>query len=144
MVLVRYSVLTLASSVQFLVFLICMIAPYFVVLFVLFVLSVLGVLLVPRFLIQRATPTLFHRSRDRLGGMSTHFDGKLWQEKVIPRFSGTAPNAYTEGDIASFPLYAGQSVGMVHDILPAGAVVVAMVEGAKSIIRGRLSGLVVV
>lgn len=62
---------------------------------------------------------------------------------MIPRFSGTAPNAYTEGDINSFPLYAGQSVGMVHDILPAGAVVVAMVEGAKSIIRGRLSGLVV-
>ena len=76
--------------------------------------------------------------------MSTDCDRKLWQEKVISRFSGTAPNAYTDGDIKSFPLYAGQSVGMVRDILPAGAVVVAMVEGAKSIVRGRLSGLVVV
>lgn len=79
-----------------------------------------------------------------VGRMSNDCGRKLWQEKVVPRFSGTAPNAYTEGDIKSFSLYAGQSVGMVRDILPAGAVVMAMVEGAKSIIRGRLLGMVVV
>ena len=79
-----------------------------------------------------------------IGEASTDCFQLLWQKEDIPRFSGTAPNACTEGDIKSFPLYAGQSVGMVQDILPAGAVVAAMVEGARGIIKERLSQLAVV
>ncbi|XXG86420.1 hypothetical protein AAC387_Pa11g1320 [Persea americana] len=43
-------------------------------------------------------------------------------EKEIRRFAGTVPNATTTGDIESMVMYAGEGVGLVKEILPAGEV----------------------
>ncbi|XP_068641524.1 uncharacterized protein [Aristolochia californica] len=56
-------------------------------------------------------------------------------EKDIRRFAGTVPNPTTTGDIESMVMYAGESVGLIKEILPAGEVVKNLVEGAKQIIR---------
>ena len=41
----------------------------------------------------------------------------------IPRFSATPPTRATTGDIAAMALYAGVSVGAVHGVQPAAAIV---------------------
>ncbi|XP_077213977.1 aldolase-type TIM barrel family protein [Tasmannia lanceolata] len=56
-------------------------------------------------------------------------------DKEIRRFAGTVPNATTTGDIESMAMYAGQGVGLIKEILPAGEVVKRLVEGAKLIIQ---------
>ncbi|KAG9451458.1 hypothetical protein H6P81_011423 [Aristolochia fimbriata] len=57
------------------------------------------------------------------------------KERVIRRFAGTVPNSTTTGDIESMVMYAGQSVGLIKEIWPAGEVVKNLVEGAKSLLR---------
>lgn len=57
------------------------------------------------------------------------------QEKEIRRFAGTVPNATTTGDIESMVMYAGEGVGLVKEILPAGEVVKMLVEGAQLLIQ---------
>ncbi|XVF44797.1 hypothetical protein PTKIN_Ptkin02bG0152900 [Pterospermum kingtungense] len=61
-------------------------------------------------------------------------------EKEIRRFAGTVPNPATTGDIESMAMYAGQSVGLIKEILPAGEVVKKLVEGAQLLIQQRFSG----
>ncbi|KAK6241340.1 hypothetical protein SCA6_006729 [Theobroma cacao] len=61
-------------------------------------------------------------------------------EKEIRRFAGTVPNPTTTGDIESMAMYAGQSVGLIKEILPAGEVVKRLVEGAQLAIQQILSG----
>nr|CAD1825145.1 unnamed protein product [Ananas comosus var. bracteatus] len=58
-------------------------------------------------------------------------------KKEIRRFAGTVPNATTTGDIDSMVMYAGQGVGLIKDILPAGEVVKRLVEEARQIIQKR-------
>ncbi|CAO2207086.1 unnamed protein product [Urochloa humidicola] len=41
----------------------------------------------------------------------------------ISRFAGAAPNATATGDIGSMVMYAGQGVGVITEIIPAGEVV---------------------
>ncbi|EHA8588261.1 2-nitropropane dioxygenase [Cocos nucifera] len=60
-------------------------------------------------------------------------------KKDIRRFAGTVPNATTMGDIDSMVMYAGQGVGLIREILPAGQVVKRLVEEAQSIIQQRFS-----
>lgn len=60
-------------------------------------------------------------------------------KKDIRRFAGTVPNATTVGDIDSMVMYAGQGVGLIREILPAGEVVKRLVEEAKSIILQQFS-----
>lgn len=60
-------------------------------------------------------------------------------KKDIRRFAGTVPNATTMGDIDSMVMYAGQGVGLIREILPAGEVVKRLVEEAQSIIQQRFS-----
>ena len=60
----------------------------------------------------------------------------------IRRFAGTVPNATTKGDIESMAMYAGQGVGLIKEILPAGEVVRRLVEGAQHLIRTHLSSFV--
>ncbi|GER55532.1 2-nitropropane dioxygenase-like protein [Striga asiatica] len=55
-------------------------------------------------------------------------------EKEIRRFAGTVPNASTTGDIESMVMYAGQCVGLIKEILPAGEVIKRVVEGAQALI----------
>ncbi|KAI8025440.1 hypothetical protein LOK49_LG02G03041 [Camellia lanceoleosa] len=61
-------------------------------------------------------------------------------EKEIRRFAGTVPNPTTTGDIESMVMYAGQSVGLIKEILPAAEVVKRFVEGAQLLIHQRFSG----
>ena len=54
----------------------------------------------------------------------------------IPRYSAMLPAAGVEGDLDALALYAGQSTGLVHDVLPAGEVVRRIEEEAATIIAG--------
>ena len=60
------------------------------------------------------------------------------QPVPILRFMGFPPSAEASGDIESMALYAGQGVGLVREIKPAGEVVRELVDQARAIIEGRL------
>jgi nitronate monooxygenase len=60
----------------------------------------------------------------------------------VLRFMGFPPNRDASGDIDSMDLLAGQSVGLVREIKPAGEIVRELVEEARQIISRRLIGLV--
>lgn len=60
-------------------------------------------------------------------------------EKEIRRFAGTVPNMTTTGDLESMAMYAGQSVGLIKEILPAGEVVKNLVEEAQLLILKKFS-----
>jgi NAD(P)H-dependent flavin oxidoreductase YrpB (nitropropane dioxygenase family) len=59
--------------------------------------------------------------------------------KDVPRFAGTVPNATATGDINSMAMYAGQGVGLITEIIPAGEVVKRLVAEAQHVIREKLS-----
>ena len=60
----------------------------------------------------------------------------------VPRFVSFPPNCDAGGDIDSMDLLAGQSVGLVREVKPAGQIVHELVEEARQIIAQRLLGLV--
>ena len=60
----------------------------------------------------------------------------------VLRFMGFPPNCDASGDIESMDLLAGQSVGLVGQIKPAGEIVRELVEEARQIVSQRLAGLV--
>jgi NAD(P)H-dependent flavin oxidoreductase YrpB (nitropropane dioxygenase family) len=66
--------------------------------------------------------------------MISHF-----QHKDVRRFAGTVPNATTTGDIDSMAMYAGQGVGLITEIIPAGEVVKRIVAEAQRVIGEKLS-----
>ncbi|KAM7268064.1 hypothetical protein ACFE04_010230 [Oxalis oulophora] len=57
------------------------------------------------------------------------------KEVVIRKLAGSIPNLTATGDIESMAMYAGQGVGLIHDIIPAGEVVMQLVEGAQILIE---------
>ena len=59
----------------------------------------------------------------------------------LPRFASFPPNADTSGDVESMAMLAGQSVGLVREIKPAGVIVRELAEGARNVIR-RLGAIV--
>jgi NAD(P)H-dependent flavin oxidoreductase YrpB (nitropropane dioxygenase family) len=60
---------------------------------------------------------------------------RIGGERVpIKRFMGFTPGVETSGEIESMALYAGQGVGLIHEIKPAGEVVRELVEGAARIL----------
>lgn len=61
-------------------------------------------------------------------------------EKEIRLFAGTVPNVTTTGDIESMVMYAGQGVGLIKEILPAGEIVKRLAEDAQLLIRKKYSG----
>lgn len=65
----------------------------------------------------------------------------LQQEIEIRRLAGTVPNATATGDIESMVMYAGQSVGLIKEILPAGEVVKRLVEEAELLIKHKFSDI---
>jgi NAD(P)H-dependent flavin oxidoreductase YrpB (nitropropane dioxygenase family) len=65
------------------------------------------------------------------------------QAMPVLRFMGFPPNRDASGDIDSMDLLAGQGVGLVREIKPAGEIVHELVEEARQIISGRLMGSVV-
>jgi enoyl-[acyl-carrier protein] reductase II len=62
------------------------------------------------------------------------------QPRPVLRFMGLPPNGDASGDIESMDLLAGESVGLVGEIKPAGQIV--LVEETRQIISQRLAGLV--
>ena len=64
-----------------------------------------------------------------------------FQHKDVRRFAGTVPNATTTGDINSMAMYAGQGVGLITEIIPAGDVVKRLVAEAQLVVREKLSDL---
>jgi enoyl-[acyl-carrier protein] reductase II len=65
------------------------------------------------------------------------------QSMPVRRFVSLPPNCDAGGDIASMCLLAGQGVGLVRAIQPAGEIVHELVQEARRIIAQRLYGLVV-
>jgi nitronate monooxygenase len=52
----------------------------------------------------------------------------------VPRYDDAAPMQGATGDIEAFALYAGQSVGLVHEIVPAKQILDSLVEQANSLL----------
>ncbi|CAB4289715.1 unnamed protein product [Prunus armeniaca] len=63
------------------------------------------------------------------------------REIEIRRLAGTVPNVTATGDIESMVMYAGQSVGLIKEILPAGEVVKRLVEEAQLLIKHKFSDI---
>jgi NAD(P)H-dependent flavin oxidoreductase YrpB (nitropropane dioxygenase family) len=59
----------------------------------------------------------------------------------LVRYSVTPPAEYIEGDIAGLAFYAGQSCGLVREILPAGEIVRRIAGEARTVIANRLAPL---
>ena len=59
----------------------------------------------------------------------------------VLRFMGFPPNCDANGDIESMDLLAGQGVGLVEEIKPAGQIVRELVEETRQIVSQRLAGL---
>jgi enoyl-[acyl-carrier protein] reductase II len=64
------------------------------------------------------------------------------QPMPVLRFMGIPPNSDASGDIDSMDFLAGQDVGLVREIKPAGLIVHELIEEARQIITQRLLGLV--
>jgi NAD(P)H-dependent flavin oxidoreductase YrpB (nitropropane dioxygenase family) len=64
------------------------------------------------------------------------------QAMPVLRFVSMPPNGEASGDIDAMALLAGQAVGLVREIKPAGQIVRELVEEARQIIAQRLLGLV--
>src|SRR5215475_1530813 len=64
------------------------------------------------------------------------------QPMSVLRFMGFPPNAEASGDIDAMDLLAGQGVGLVREVKPAGQIVRELVEEARHIISQGLAGLV--
>jgi NAD(P)H-dependent flavin oxidoreductase YrpB (nitropropane dioxygenase family) len=64
-----------------------------------------------------------------------------WEMPVL-RFTVFPPNCEASGDIDSMDLLAGQGVGLVQEIKPAGQIVHELVDGATQIIAQRLASMV--
>jgi len=54
----------------------------------------------------------------------------------LPFFTSAAPTIHTEGQTELMANYAGQGVGLIHEVVPAATVVERMVAEAETIIRG--------
>ena len=59
----------------------------------------------------------------------------------VLRFMGFPPNCDANGDIESMDLLAGQGVGLVEEIKPAGQIVRELMEETRQIVSQRLAGL---
>jgi enoyl-[acyl-carrier protein] reductase II len=64
------------------------------------------------------------------------------QPLPVRRFESLPPNCDAGGEIESMSLLAGQGVGLVREVKPAGQIVHELVEEARQIISQRLFGLV--
>ncbi len=60
----------------------------------------------------------------------------------MTRFMGFPPTANSTGDLEEMGLLAGESVGLVHELKPAGEIVRSMMAEAGNIIRDRLASVV--
>jgi nitronate monooxygenase len=54
---------------------------------------------------------------------------------TVRRFASQPLNRATRGEVGAMALYAGQSVGAVRRVQPAGEVVAELMEGAERLLR---------
>lgn len=92
------------------------------------------VLKTPFFMDWRDLPREQNESNQPIIGRSTIHG----TEKEIRRFAGTVPNVTTTGDIESMVMYAGQGVGLIKEILPAGEVIPRIIKAAQNLIQQQL------
>ena len=59
----------------------------------------------------------------------------------LPRYSVSTPSDSVEGDIGGLPFYAGQSVGLIDRVAPAGELVRRIAAEARDAIESRLAPL---
>ena len=64
-------------------------------------------------------------------------DTRRWNRMPLPRFGGVPPARHTTGDIESMKFLAGQWVGLVRDVKPAGEIVREIVQDAARILAER-------
>jgi NAD(P)H-dependent flavin oxidoreductase YrpB (nitropropane dioxygenase family) len=62
--------------------------------------------------------------------------GRTAAGEPIARYQSISPAEGYEGDVDSFPMWAGQSVGTIHDVRPAGEIVRSIVAEAEATLRG--------
>lgn len=62
-------------------------------------------------------------------------------EAPLPRYSVSPPTDSVEGDISGLPFYAGQSVGLISRLAPAGEIVREIVAEARDVIASKLAPL---
>lgn len=62
-------------------------------------------------------------------------------ESPLVKYSVSSPANSFEGDIEQLPFYAGMSVSMVREILPAGEIVRRIAREAREVIAGRLASM---
>lgn len=60
--------------------------------------------------------------------------GQTGRGQAIIRYHDDFPGAHTTGDLQSMVLYAGESVGVMHEILPAGEIVTSVADQARSVL----------
>ena len=61
--------------------------------------------------------------------------GQTSRGVAIIRYHDDFPGAHTTGDLESMVLYAGESVGVMREVLPAADIVTSIAEQAKSVLR---------
>ena len=54
----------------------------------------------------------------------------------LPRFAPVPPSSTVSGHIEAMPMYAGQSAGAIHEVLPAGEIVARLTSGADELLEG--------
>jgi NAD(P)H-dependent flavin oxidoreductase YrpB (nitropropane dioxygenase family) len=62
-------------------------------------------------------------------------------EAPLPRYSVSPPTDSVEGDISGLPFYAGQSVGLISRLAPAGEIVRQIAAEARDVIASKLAPL---
>lgn len=60
----------------------------------------------------------------------------------LVKYSVMTPADYIEGDVEQLPFYAGMSVNLVNDIMPAAGIVRRIASEAQEVIVGRLAAMV--
>ncbi|KAF8387621.1 hypothetical protein HHK36_026274 [Tetracentron sinense] len=58
------------------------------------------------------------------------------QKTILRRLAGQVANPTTTGELENMVMYAGQGVGLVKEILPAGEIIKKFIQGAEEIING--------
>jgi hypothetical protein len=86
-------------------------------------------------------PNAPHRVlRSSLEAAQRHPDGQVGETVVagqkipLPRFASPCPTRSTTGHVEAMPLYAGESVGRVKKVQPAGEIVREMAEEAERLL----------
>lgn len=63
-------------------------------------------------------------------------------EVPLVKYSVMTPTDYIEGDVEQLPFYAGMSVNLVNDVMPAAGIVQQIAREAREVISARLASII--